>query len=319
LPVTSFYYTTLKLEAATQSFPYFQMNNQRPNGTVYAADHGTPSVGTLVVNGAKYFVTKNPILTSTYLLGIMVILTVGAGTQLSLDQRKQYDHIMATIDLNAEYDAADRYASAYNAYYHSKGWFSCDSYCQRNKARMEDSRRAADVVRAEGYARMSDAKKIAGLFSEIGVGEVKDSFWEKFNSGKRFAKRQSMWDAMFMGIRSISRGRDESIVEYGLKILIQVLVNFSLGLLMALVFFVFGLWTVIKSYQPSPLSAVTFFVLSTSAAFAFVTTYLLLLYGAAAGGVYGVAKLAENNMRLQAENGGQDRQRRQFQNRPHFE
>ncbi len=60
----------------------------------------------------------------------------------------------------------------------------------------------------------------------IGVEEVQDSFWGYFNAGKQFAKRQSMWDAMFMGIRRI--GRDESIVEYALKVLLQVLINFSM-------------------------------------------------------------------------------------------
>ena len=37
-----------------------------------------------------------------------------------------------------------------------------------------------------------------------------DAFWSYFSAGKQFAKRQSMWDAMFMGIRSM--GRDE---KYG--------------------------------------------------------------------------------------------------------
>ena len=44
-----------------------------------------------------------------------------------------------------------------------------------------------------------------------------DAFWSYFSAGKKFAKRQSMWDAMFMGIRSM--GRDENMVEYGMKIL----------------------------------------------------------------------------------------------------
>merc|ERR1712070_565449 len=105
--------------------------------------------------------------------------------------------------------------------------------------KMQDARYRLDRVREEGNARMSDAKSVAGLFSEVGVGEVQDSFWSYFASGKKFAKRQSMWDAMFMGMRSM--GRDESIIEYGLKVLMQVLLNFSLGLVMALVMFVIGL------------------------------------------------------------------------------
>lgn len=98
---------------------------------------------------------------------------------------------------------------------------------------MNTKKQIWDEIKAEGNARMSDAKSVAGLFSEVGVGEVTDTFWEYFASGKQFAKRQSMWDAMFMGMRSMSR--DESMVEYMLKMLMQVLINFSMGLVMALV------------------------------------------------------------------------------------
>jgi len=119
----------------------------------------------------------------------------------------------------------------------------------------------------------------------------------------------------FMGMRSMSR--DESMVEYMLKMLIQVLINFSLGLLMALVIFIFGLWSIIKSYQPNPLTAVAFFLSAACAAFAFVSTYLFLVYGAAAGGLYGTAKIiAANGGRIE---GPGDRRRYQnVRNRPHY-
>jgi len=61
---------------------------------------------------------------------------------------------------------------------------------------MDNAKAVLDEIKAEGYARMSDAKKVAGIFSEVGVGEVKDSFWDYFQSGKQFAKRQTMWDAL---------------------------------------------------------------------------------------------------------------------------
>jgi len=222
---------------------------------------------------------------------------------------------MSTIDVNAEYDASTRYGHALQAYKASKGWFTCDSLCQRNKERMERAQYDLDQLRAEGYNRMSDAKAVAGIFSEVGVGEVKDSFWEYFHAGKRFAKRQSMWDAMFMGMRSMSR--DESMVEYMLKMLIQVLINFSLGLIMCLFIFIFGLWSIVRSYQPNPLTAVAFFLSAACAAFAFVSTYLFLIYGAAAGGLYGAAKIIQaNGGRIEGPGG-----RRQYQNvrnRPHY-
>jgi len=72
------------------------------------------------------------------------------------------------------------------------------------------------------------------------------------------------------------------------------------------------------------LTAVLFFVTAVSAAFAFVSTYLFAIYGAAAGGVYGVVKMAESNLRIEAgRGGGGARMRngyieRNNRNRPHY-
>ena len=61
---------------------------------------------------------------------------------------------------------------------------------------MKEAEAVLDEIRKEGYARMSDAKSVAGVFSEVGVTETKDLFWSYFAQGKAFAKRQSMWDMM---------------------------------------------------------------------------------------------------------------------------
>jgi ABC-type multidrug transport system fused ATPase/permease subunit len=180
---------------------------------------------------------------------------------------------------------------------------------------MEDYERTLKAIREEGNARMSDAKAIAGVTSEVGVEEMKDSFWQYITAGKQFAKRQSMWDMMFMAMRSLGqRHRDESTAEFVVRFLMQVLINFSMGLVMAFVFFVIGLWSIIRSYQPNPLVAVVVFICASCAAFSFVASYLLAIYGAAAGGVYGLAKMAENQARIQ--NGGQ---RQYMQNRAHYD
>ena len=260
-------------------------------------------VGTLVVKGVGSFARKHKVISTSYVFGILFLLFVGSGSKLTYDQATQYNRIMESIDLNAEYEASNRYAQAAHAYRATKGWFSCDHVCQRNKKRMEHAEMVLDEIRKEGYARMSKAKNVAGLFSEVGVNEVKDSFWEYFTAGKQFAKRQSMWDVMFMGIRKMSR--DESTLEYVLKVLLQVLINFSMGLIFALAIFIWGLWGIVKSYEPNPLTAVVFFIGASSAAFAFVSTYLFAIFGAAAGGVYGLAKVAESNARIE---NGQSRQ-----------
>ena len=154
------------------------------------------TMGGIVVHQVTHFAKRHKVISGSYIFGILFILLIGSGTKLSLDQTKRYNHIMNTVDLEAEYQASSRYASAEQNYRATKGWFSCDQLCQRNKRRMEDAERILKGVREEGNARMSDAKSVAGIFSEVGVDEVKDSFWNYFSKGKNFAKRQTMWDAL---------------------------------------------------------------------------------------------------------------------------
>jgi hypothetical protein len=270
-------------------------------------------------------------------LGLLVI-NGGSGRTLTKAEQRQYDAILNSIDLQAEFDATEQYRMALWRYQSTKGWFwSCDSLCQRHKRQMERAKQTLDAIRAEGNARMRDAKRIAGLSSDIAVQEMIDSFWQYFAAGKQFAKRQTGWDIMWMTIRSMTtpRGRDEAWAEYIIKILMHVLINFTMGLLSALVFFVLGLWNILKSYQPNPIVAVLVFLAAASAASTFVATYsksngavsgvlcclflfclvshsiwnsdsffssflkllVMALFGAAAGGLYGMAKLAETSAR----------------------
>lgn len=148
------------------------MNRQRQVALPEPAD-----VGSMVLRGAASFARRNKVIAGSYLFGILVILLAGTGTRLSLQQRREYNSIMDTIDLEAEFEASQRYAMANQAYRATAGWFTCDSLCTRNKQRMEIAKSNLDAIRKEGHARMSDAKAVAGLFSEVGVGEVKDKFW----------------------------------------------------------------------------------------------------------------------------------------------
>lgn len=292
-------------------------HNRRPQQNAVALP-SVADVGSLVVSGVASFAKKHKVISGSYILGILFLFLIGSGTKLTYDQRREYNYLMNKVDVQAEYDASRYYAQTMQAYRATKGWFSCDYVCQRNKQRMENAKYTLDQVRRDGYEIMSNAKSVAGLFSEVGVEEVKDTFWEKFHSGKAYAKRQSMWDAMFMGIRSMSR--DENMVEYLFRVLMQVLLNFTMGLVAAAGMFIFSLWSIIKSYQPNPVTAVAFFIGASCAAFAFVSTYIMGIYGAAAGGVYGMLKLAENAARIeQGGHGGGAGGYRPGINRPHYD
>lgn len=302
---------------------HYNNNNNRQQQQQQLAAVRLPEVdevGGFLVRTAKDFATRNRYITAWYLLGLLVIgmlAIAGGGKPLSRAQQAEYHRLLSTIDVQAEYAAADAYWAANNRYRATKGWFwSCDALCQRNKKDMQHAERHLMAVKAEGNARMSDAKKVAGLWSDVAVDEMSDSFWQNFASGKRFAKRQTGWDIMWMAIRGIARGRDESWGEYAIKILMHVLINFTMGLLSALAFFVIGLWNILRSYQPNPVVAIIVFLAAASAATSFVLTYLMALFGAAAGGVYGIAKLAEHTARAQIQ---ADRQRERVQQRPHHD
>ena len=169
------------------------MNNQQQQVSTLPS---VSTVGTFVARGIGSFAKNHKVISGSYIFGILFLLLVGSGTKLSVDQSRRYNAIMNTVDIQAEYEASSRYAEAAHAYRATKGWFTCDGLCKRNKRRMEEAEAILEDVRREGYARMSDAKSVAGLFSEVGVDEVKESFWNYFSAGKQFAKRQSMWDAM---------------------------------------------------------------------------------------------------------------------------
>ncbi|GMI60599.1 hypothetical protein ScalyP_jg8167 [Parmales sp. scaly parma] len=282
------------------------------NGRQVARLPDTTTAINLVVNSTAKFAKNYKIISGSYLLGILVLL-FGSGAQLTYDQQRTYENIIRTIDTDIEFEASSRYGNAYNAYYGSKGWFSCDSLCTRMKKKADEAKRELDGIRAEGFSRMSDAKASAGIFSEVGVNEARDSFWEYFNKGKKFAKRQSMWDALFVGMRSM--GRNESTGEYMMKMLMNVLMNFTLGLVMCFFVFVFSLWALIKSYQPDTLTAVAFFICAACGAFATVATFLVGMFGTAGGAVFVVAKVAEQNM---IQNGGNGDNMRRGEQRRHL-
>ena len=133
-------------------------------------------VGKIIIRGASDFAKQHKVITGGYVLGILVILLIGGGSKLNYDQRREYNNIMNTIDVEAEYAASNDFFAANQNYRATKGWFSCDGLCQRNKRKMDDAKIRLDRIRKEGNVRMSDAKNVAGLFSEIGVGEVQGTF-----------------------------------------------------------------------------------------------------------------------------------------------
>ncbi|KAI2506112.1 hypothetical protein MHU86_8343 [Fragilaria crotonensis] len=63
-------------------------------------------VGTMILRGAAGFARRNKVIAGSYLFGIIVLLMMGSGARLTMEQRRKYNSIMDTIDLQAEFEAS---------------------------------------------------------------------------------------------------------------------------------------------------------------------------------------------------------------------
>ena len=263
-----------------------------------------------VMTGAGNFVKQHKTISTSYLLGIILLL-FGTGFKVTQQQASSYDAVMSSIDYGQQEEA---YATLYRAkqqYNARAGWFgSCNSRCMPYKQKMQQAQATFDALKRQEAEISSRAKQEVGIMSQYGVQETRDLFWGTFAGGKEFAKRQSWWDMIFTGLRW---GKDEELFSVVLRWLVQLLFNFTLGMIGALVAFVWQLWGLITTYSPDPATGLFFFVLASVSATACVVTYLLGLYGAAAGSVAVVAKaIVDHNHRIGADPRAQ-RQRMEYQ------
>jgi len=158
--------------------------------------------------------------------------------------------------------------------------------------------RAFQAADAEHERHLRRARRELGLFSEYGVGEARHKFWEEYKAGKVFARQQTVYD-VFAYVLSGGR-EDESMVQFVAQWLLRVCLNLTVGLVMAVFAFLCRLPALIWAFAPPPLEALLFFLVASLGAVAVVTGTLGLMYGAAGGAVYVVAR-ASHQARLEAQ------------------
>lgn len=273
-----------------------------------------PDVSSVLIEVGIKVVKANPKITTGYVVGVLVcVFATGFApsqeAEANMDRAHNYVRDKIEPEMR-EKDAILRRAE--HEYYNSKGWFSCDRRCQTHKAGYERALADFNVIKAQRDHAVASANAHVGIFSVYGVAEVRQLFWRMFQGGKDFAKRQTMWDALFVGIGSMAR--DESIVEYGMRLMLNMLFNFTIGLFGALVGFLWNLYGVVQSFGASLLTGGAFFALAALGGIAFVASWLVGLYAAAAGTLYVVGKSAANNARLNG--GGRPNPGIRYQRRP---
>merc|ERR1712154_367883 len=113
------------------------------------------------------------------------------------------------------------------------------------------------------------------------MGDARRLFWSCWEWGKNFAKRISFYDAIFLAMDS----RNEGLGGYLARMVVRLLVNFTIGFFSALVSFVWQLAFFVWSYKAG-IAGLAFFILGSVAAFSLVASAIGAMYvGATAAAV----------------------------------
>jgi hypothetical protein len=140
---------------------------------------------------------------------------------------------------------------------------------------------------AQRQELLRKANSVVGLWSEYGMQDVRQRFWTSFEGGKVFAKRQTFWQMFYTLFNT-----KENVASIFLEWIMIALLNFTLGLIGSLFYFMFSLGNLIFSYNSDPFTGLAFFLISLLGGASVVATYLLGIYGLGAGGVYVIGKVA---------------------------
>ena len=157
-----------------------------------------PDVGGLIARGVWSTAKRHPIPIALNFLGLAVLF-LASGFSPSSRAVAAYEAALPSGKLLlAERSAASAAARARADYAAARGWFSCDAVCSAARSASEAREREWRALSDKTAAAVSAAKAELGLFSTAGVGEARDQFWQSFAGGTAYAKRATMWDALFV-------------------------------------------------------------------------------------------------------------------------
>lgn len=269
-------------------------------------------IGALAVRTVTSVVKRRPVTVSLWVLGLLM---AAFAKGFAVDDATQENYIL-TLSQAEEVDkqelgkALSHLSQAQDRYYNAKGWFwSCDDRCQKAHDKVQMAEQNVQRIQKKRDEIMTEARREVGIWSVFGVKDVRASFWRAWQSGKDFAKRMTMYDAFFM---MMPGGREETLMQMVMKIVMQYVINLTMGLIGAFFFFIYNVYVLIVSYGEPMLSGVAFFLLVLVAGIATVGTYLFAIYGTIAGGGLYLIKTAAKQAAVEGEAGGRRPRRVQY-------
>jgi hypothetical protein len=270
-----------------------------------------PDVGAIVASAGIGFAKRHKVLTSAYVIGVIAALGFGgfAVDQMTANEYSETMEKAAHVTGQELQKAQQQFKRADDEYYNAKGWFwQCDYTCQQKKAKRDVAEERVKMVIQKRDAIVSEARQKVGVWSVYSVRDVRDAFWRAWENGKATASRMTMYDAMF-AMMGGSR-REEGLAQVLIKLFFQYLMNLTIGLISATMYFCYEVYSLVTTYGPSAVSGTLFFLLACCAGIAMTTTILGGIFGSVGGGLYYAAKSAAKQQRLEQERGGYQQQQR---------
>lgn len=235
---------------------------------------------------------KHPKITGTvvlWLCGLFFMYLSPPLVRITPHMRIEYDEMMSHV---AEIDnnLGEAYGKYINAKVHTDSarvwfWRFRQEYRELVRERKGPENEAWKVVakhQKERNAQISKAKAVLGVWSDAGMQESRGLFWNSYNSGKVFAQKQTMWDAVF----TIFNSRESDTMSRIIELIIIACVNFTTGMISALFLFMVRLPSMIASFKPGWISGLLFFGSSFIGGASIVIAVLLLFYGGTATAIY---------------------------------
>ena len=276
-----------------------RMHQQQRQGRQSA----TSTIVTLIKNWKPRTTPKLTFSLGLYAVGIFLAF-FARPFPVTPEQFEKYEEKLRLIDGeegvlgDARLNAEDAYRSTRMELYQTKrfGWRLRGG---REKSRVlelqrkeKEQWRAVKALNKERERKLRDARSELGIWSDEGVRETKNKFWEKYEGGKVFATQQTFYDAF----NALLYGRsDDNALEFMIRWTFTILINFTVGMFGAIIGFTFALPSVIYGFGASFFSFAIFFFLAVISAISVVLTLLGVLYGGAIGGVVGAVNVATNN------------------------
>lgn len=231
---------------------------------------------------AQGFVQKRPILVSFWTLGLLIAAFAG-GLPVDATSEEAYSHMLQQAELidsrELGQQAEVELEKAEAVYYSKSGFFGCDDACQKAYDQVQMARAEVKRVQVHRDRVLSEGRREVGIWSSYGVQDIRRSFWSAWQSGKDFASRMTFYNVLFT-----VGAREESLYIMIFRVIMQYVVNLTMGLIGAFGFFLYNMYCLIVSYGASFLSGLAFFLLAAVAGLSLLSTYLCSLYAVVAGG-----------------------------------